>query len=52
MPKSKTHFPQVPLEVAMKVAEAESNGNASDTIERPKNERSNGNALAVPKVDE
>lgn len=52
MPKSKTHFPQVPLAVAMKVAEAESNGNAGDTLERTKNKSSNGNALAAPKPDE
>lgn len=52
MTKTKTHFPQVPLEVAKKVAEAESNGSAKDTLEGPKNKSSNNNALAVPKVDE
>lgn len=54
MPKTKTHFPQVPVEIAKKVALAESNGEAtvSDALKQPKKKGSNGNALAIPEVDE
>jgi hypothetical protein len=32
MPKSKTHFPVVPVEIAKKVAEAESKGHLIDAL--------------------
>ena len=49
MLKSKTHFPQVPVEVAKKVAKAEFNRHASDAVGAPKKKRiSNGHALADP----
>ena len=50
MPKTKTHFPQVPVEIAKKAAEAESKREASEAIEQPKKESSNGNAFANRKV--
>jgi len=52
MPKTKTHFEQVPLEIAEKAAEAESNGeaNVSDALEQPKKKSSNGNASASRKA--
>jgi hypothetical protein len=34
MPRSKTHFPRVPLEIAEKAAEAETNGHTSDALQR------------------
>lgn len=53
MPKSKTYFPQVPVEIAEKVAETESNGHASEPLQRPTKKKSaNGNALADPKPGE
>ena len=45
MMKAKTFFPQVPVEVAMKVAEAESDGHASIAVKVPK-KHPNGNAPA------
>ena len=52
MPKSKTYFPQVPVEVAKKkVAEAESRGYAAEPLKRPK-KNSNGNGLTELKPDE
>jgi len=51
MPKSKTHFQQVPVEIARKVAEAESNGHSIDTL-KPKKKSSNDIALAEPTPDE
>lgn len=50
MPKSKTHFPQVPVEIARKVAEAESKGHAIEAL-APKKKSSNGNSLAELKPD-
>lgn len=44
MMKAKTFFPQVPVEVAMKVAEAESDG-PSVAVKLPKKRR-NGNTPA------
>ena len=52
MPKSKTYFPQVPVEVAKKVAEAESRGYAAEPPKRPKKKNSNGNGLTELKPDE
>lgn len=52
MPKFKTYFPQVPVEVAKKVAEAEANGHASERLQRPTKKSANGNALADPKPGE
>ena len=48
MPKTKTHFEQVPLEIAKKAAEAESNGDAkaSNALEQPKKKSPNGSASA------
>ena len=53
MPKAKTHFPQVPVEIAKKVALAESNGKAdvSAPLEQAKKKSSNGNAAAGRKLD-
>jgi hypothetical protein len=53
MRKLKTHFPQVPVEIAKKAAKAESNGHANSPLKRPK-KNSNGDALAVdkPEVEE
>lgn len=36
MRKAKIHFPQVPVEIAEKVAKAESNGHASVAVKLPK----------------
>ena len=54
MAKSKTHFQQVPVEVAKKVAKAEFNGHAGDAVAQPKKKISNGDAPAdsVPDEDE
>ena len=51
MPKSKTHFPVVPVEIAKKVAEAESKGHLIDALQ-PKKKNSNGNGLASLTPDE
>jgi hypothetical protein len=53
MPKTKTHFPQVPVEIAKKAAEAESDEEAkvNDAFEQPKTKSSNGNASAGRKLD-
>jgi hypothetical protein len=45
MMKAKTIFPQVPVEVAKKVAAAESDGHASGAVKLPKKRR-NGSAPA------
>jgi hypothetical protein len=53
MTKSKTHFPQVSVEIAKKVAKAESNGHASDlpkTLFKFK-KSTNGHAPADHKAD-
>ena len=50
MLKSKTHFPQVPVEIAKKAAKAESSGHANSPLKRPK-KHSNGDALAVDKAE-
>ena len=52
MTKTKTHFPQVPLEVVKKIAEAESEEDAKEACERPKKKGSNGNAVAGRKLDD
>ena len=52
MSKSKTYFPQVPVEVAKKVAEAESRGYAAAPLKRPKKKSSNVNGLTELKQDE
>jgi hypothetical protein len=52
MSKSKTYFPQVPVEVAKKVAEAESHGYATEPLKRPKKKSSNGDGLTELKQDE
>jgi len=36
MLKSKTYFPQVPVEIAEKVAKAESIGHATEALKQPK----------------
>jgi hypothetical protein len=53
MTKLKTHFPQVPVEIAKKAAKAESSGHANSPLKRPK-KQPNGDALAVdkPEVEE
>jgi hypothetical protein len=51
MPKSRTHFQQVPVEMAKKVAEEESKGHLIDAL-KPKKKSSNGNGLAEQKPDE
>jgi hypothetical protein len=51
MTKSKTHFPVVPVEIAKKVAEAESKGHLIEALE-PKKKSSNGNGLVEPKPGE
>lgn len=51
MPKSKTHFPVVPVEIAQKVAEAESKGHSIESL-KPKKKSSNGNDLVELKPDE
>jgi len=45
MMKAKTIFPQVPVEVAKRVAAAESDGHASAAVKLPKKRR-NGNTPA------
>jgi hypothetical protein len=53
MPKSKTYFPQVPVEVAKKIARAESHEAAAERLEGPKKNSSNGKAAGDPNlVDE
>ena len=48
MTKAKTHFEQVPVEIAERAARAESSEHSTDTTRRPaNNKRSNGNAVAV-----
>ncbi len=51
MTKSKTHFPVVPVEIAKKVAEAESKGHLIDPL-KPKKKSSNGIGLEALKPDE
>ena len=51
MPKSKTHFPVVPVEIAKKVAEAESKGHSIEAL-KPKKKSSNGIGLAELTPDE
>jgi hypothetical protein len=51
MPKSKTHFPVVPVEIAKKVAEAESKAHFIEAL-KPKKKSSNGIAVAELKPDE
>jgi len=51
MPKAKMHFPVVPLEIAKKVAEAESKGRSIEAL-KPKKKSSNGYGLAELKPDE
>ena len=51
MTKSKTHFPVVPVEIAKKVAEAESKGYLIDAL-KPKKKSSSGNDLVELKPDE
>jgi hypothetical protein len=51
MPKSKTHFPVAPVEIAKKVAEAESKGHPIEAL-KPKKKSSNGIGLAELKPDE
>jgi hypothetical protein len=50
MPKSKTHFPVVPVEIAKKVAEAESKGPSTEAL-KPKKKSSNGIGLVELKPD-
>lgn len=45
MTKAKTHFPQVPVEIAKKVAAAESNGQASEPVKLA-TKKPNGSASA------
>jgi hypothetical protein len=49
MTKAKTFFPQVPVEFAKKVAEAESKGHTTEPVERPK-KSPNGNGPADHKA--
>jgi hypothetical protein len=51
MLKSKTHFQQVPVEIAKKAAEAESNRRSIEAL-KPRKKSSNGNGLAELKPDE
>jgi hypothetical protein len=51
MTKSKTYFQQVPVEVAKRVAEAESKGNSIEAL-KPKRKSLNGSGLAELKPDE
>jgi len=51
MTKSKTHFPVVPVEIAKKVAEAESKGFSTGAL-KPKKKSSNGIGLEALKPDE
>ena len=51
MPKSKTHFEQVPVAVAEKAAKAESNEHSIDAL-KPKKKSSNDIALAELTPDE
>jgi hypothetical protein len=51
MPKSKTHFPVVPVEIAKKVAEAESKGHSIEA-HKPKKKNSDGTGLVELKPDE
>lgn len=52
MPKIKTHFPQVPVEIARKVAEAEANGHFTDRFQKPVKNGSNGTGLPEATTDE
>lgn len=52
MPKSKTYFPQVPVEIAERVAKAESNGHATEALKQPKKKNSSRDAPADSKLDE
>lgn len=51
MPKSKTHFEQVPVAIAEKVAKAESNGHSIEALKLRK-KSSDGIGLAEPSPDE
>lgn len=50
MTKSKTHYPQVPVEIAKRVARVESNGHSLETLGQPKN-GSKGDVLAADEAD-
>jgi hypothetical protein len=50
MTKSKTHFPQVSVEIAKKVAKAESNGHATD-LPKTFKKSTNGHVPADHKAD-
>ena len=50
MAKAKTYFPQVPVEIAKKVAAAESNGHAAD-LPKTRKKSPNGHAPADHKAD-
>jgi hypothetical protein len=50
MTKLKTHFSQVPVEIAKKAAKAESNKHARELLKRPK-KNPNGDALAVDRAE-
>jgi hypothetical protein len=51
MLKAKTHFEQVPVEIAKKIAHAKSEEPAMDALKPPKKKVSNGNAPAGPLTD-
>ena len=52
MPRSKTHFEQVPVAIAEKVAKAESNGHSTALLPKPMKKGLNGNGVAGLKLDE
>ncbi len=50
--RNKTHFEQVPVAIAEKVAKAESNGHSTDPLPKPMKKRLNGKGVAELKLDE
>jgi hypothetical protein len=52
MPRSKTHFEQVPVAIAKKAAKAESNGHSTDLLPKLLKKGLNGKGVAELKPDE
>jgi hypothetical protein len=52
MPRSKTHFEQVPVAIAEKAAKAESNGHSTDLLPKPMKKGLDGKGVAELKPDE
>ena len=52
MPKSKTHFEQVPVAIAEKAAKAESDGHSTDLLPKRMKKGLDGKGIAELKPDE